>query len=77
MGRNANDPKNVPNYPVEGVNWVDAVEFCNKLSVKEGLEPYYDAIGSVLGGEGYRLPLEAEWGIRLSSRYTYRLLLWK
>jgi formylglycine-generating enzyme required for sulfatase activity len=62
-------------YPVESVTWYDAVEFCNKLSEKEGRRPYYRLAGierkadgsikeakvSVAGGGGYRLPTEAQW----------------
>ena len=31
--------------PVENVSWYDAICFCNKLSVKEGLEPVYSVNG--------------------------------
>ena len=54
-----------PNLPVEQVNWFDAVEYCNKRSLKEGLTPAYTIDGSNVtwdeNANGYRLPTEAEW----------------
>jgi formylglycine-generating enzyme required for sulfatase activity/tetratricopeptide (TPR) repeat protein len=60
-------------FPVESVCWLDAIEFCNMMSVKDNIPAYY-SIGnrrkngksqtadvSVVGGTGYRLPTEAEW----------------
>ena len=50
--------------PVENVSWFDAIEFCNKLSKMQGLKPYYSINKEeikILGGNGYRLPTEAEW----------------
>jgi formylglycine-generating enzyme required for sulfatase activity len=48
--------------PVEQVSWDDAIEFCNKLSEREGLEPFGHLTAGVRsGGDGYRLPTEAEW----------------
>ena len=52
--------------PVESVSWFDAVKFCNNLSAKERLKPFYQIEGETVrvpdwSGPGYRLPTEAEW----------------
>ena len=51
--------------PVEHVSWMDAVEYCNKRSQQEGLQPCYRSSGGVItcdwSANGYRLPTEAEW----------------
>jgi formylglycine-generating enzyme required for sulfatase activity len=52
--------------PVEQVSWMDGLAFCNALSVKDGLPPFYRLNGRNVEvpewtGGGYRLPTEAEW----------------
>jgi formylglycine-generating enzyme required for sulfatase activity len=51
--------------PVEQVSWFEAVEYCNKRSVREGLVPAYGGSGENItcdfDAPGYRLPTEAEW----------------
>jgi len=53
------------NYPMYYVNWYEAVEYCNKRSIKEGLTPAYRGSGDNItcdwNANGYRLPTEAEW----------------
>ncbi len=56
---------NGEDLPVENVTWYDAIEYCNKLSEKEGLEAVYIINGNNVSWDksknGYRLPTEAEW----------------
>ncbi len=51
--------------PVVNVKWIDAVKFCNNLSIIQGLKPYYIITGvdvSIIdSADGWRLPTEAEW----------------
>lgn len=69
MGTNPSSWDSVGNQkPVNNVSWLDAVIFCNKLSLKMGFEPVYDIDGdSVTWDEsdkerdGYRLPTADEW----------------
>jgi len=74
-GNNPSKFKGV-NLPVENVNWYEAIEFCNKLSEGEGLQPAYTIKSRTPAADypirsatviadwsknGYRLPTEAEW----------------
>jgi len=64
MGETPSSFKGSDDLPVENVSWFDAIKFCNKLSEREQRVAYYRIDGAevaVAGGNGYRLPTEAEW----------------
>lgn len=53
--------------PVETVTWRNAIDFCNTLSLQEGLKPSYlidddnEEISLIPIANGFCLPTEAEW----------------
>jgi len=51
--------------PVTDISWLDAIDYCNKISLKEGLKPCYSEEDRDIicdwTANGYRLPTEAEW----------------
>jgi len=86
MGYNPSAYMDTSKFPVEQVSWYDSVEFCNKLSEREGLKPYYEltvtkrsgkqieeADVKILGGSGYHIPTCAEWehGCRAGTKTKY------
>ena len=61
--------------PVEKVSWFDCVQFCNKLSEKEGREAVYTIDGENVScnwnANGYRLLSEAEWEYCARANQTF------
>jgi len=64
MGTNPSQNKGVDN-PADSVTWNNAVDYCNRRSIAEGLTPVYTINGNNVtwnrDANGYRLPTEAEW----------------
>lgn len=66
-----NPPKNKKDHPVVYVSWFAAAYFCNWLSVRHKLPPYYKFNVNLENGKivveknqtsyGYRLPFSSEW----------------
>ncbi|MBK9305056.1 MAG: formylglycine-generating enzyme family protein [bacterium] len=59
------DDPTIANQPVVDVTWYQAVEFCNAMSVADGLTAAYAINGPQVAwdpdADGWRLPTEAEW----------------
>ena len=65
-GQEGGKSLNRENQPAVQLSWQQAASFCNWLSAREGLDPFYrERDGIVIGfnpaSTGYRLPSEAEW----------------
>ncbi len=66
MGTNPSTRKG-DTLPVENVSWLDCIAYCNKLSQKERLKPYYTidtkkkTVTRNPKSSGYRLPTDIEW----------------
>lgn len=81
MGINPSKFKNNPDNdeiqekrPVEGVSWLDAIEYCNRRSAKEGLKPCYKFNGTKDPGKwGEKSKIRDDYVVCDFSANGYRL----
>ena len=78
--RKATDPANTP---VTSVSWQEAAAYCNWLSIKEKLRPFYrtannEVTGFNIHADGYRLLSEGEWEwlARKSGKTEQTIFTW-
>jgi formylglycine-generating enzyme required for sulfatase activity len=80
---NAQKANGAAKEPVTSVSWMEAALYCNWLSAKEKLTPFYEISGNRLTGfnpqnSGYRLLSEAEWEwlARKAFKKTQTIFTW-